>query len=343
MHFFIDIRATDPSRTINRRYAEAWVQLWKKYHTSDTFSFLIYEWQERKDSTYIVVPKPSWMPWKKTISGDKKGLFRSINFSDFPPYDPSIPTVSHIFDNASWLYPESKNTSYVARKTIEQTKKKIVEKSIATIVPNMSTGSELVELWHAKEAKIEIIPYIPMSWIPEDPGIFSQFGIEKPYFIYDATYGNEANLAGLLKGFETYRHGKNGKKNLILHGFPGDELSHITQMIRTFDIGNSVKFIGQLSEAWRESLYKNGSGWIYAGGYYGWWPTIELAEFHKLPLLLSDIKIFDDYTGIKLHPNHIDELGEMLDQLENYSYEITEKHHEQTFVKVYEKIISRSE
>lgn len=77
------------------------------------------------------------------------------------------------------------------------------------------------------------------------------------------------------------------------------------------------------------------------GGYYGGWPTIELAELHQLPLLLSDIRTFDEYTGLKLHPNHIDELGEMFKKLETYAPPEFSKHHEQAFVKVYEKIISR--
>lgn len=281
------------------------------------------------------------MPWKKPIRSDKKAIFRSINFSDFAPYDPSIPTISHIFDNTIWLYPEAKNTGYLARKQIEQERKRIVEKSVTTIVPNMPTGSELVELWHAKEEKIEIIPYFPMPPITEDTNVLTQFGITGPYFLYDGTYGNEANLAGLLKGFETYRHSKNGNRMLVLHGFAGDELSHITQMIRAFDIANSVKFVGCVSETGRESLYKNASGWIYMGGYYGGGPAIELAETHHLPLLLSDIKVFDEYTGLKLHPNHIDELGETIKTLEKYAPPESQKHHEQAFVKVYEKIISR--
>lgn len=88
---------------------------------------------------------------------------------------------------------------YWRRKQIENERKRITQKSVATIVPNMFTGNELVELWHTQEEKIEIIPYFPIPHLPEDPSILIQFGIEKPYFLYDGSYGNEANIAGLLK------------------------------------------------------------------------------------------------------------------------------------------------
>lgn len=219
MHLFIDIREYNLHDIIRTRYAETWVNLWKRYHNADTFSFLIFEDQEKKDASYTIVPKPSWLPYKRSLGSKKKGIFRCINFSDFSPYDPDIPTISHIFDNTRWLYPEVKNMGYWQRKAIENERKAITKDSIAVIVPSMFAGNELVELWHAKEEKIEIIPYLPIPPAPEDNSVLSQFQIEKPYFLYDGTYGSEANIVGLLKGFETYRHTQGGEYTLVLQGY----------------------------------------------------------------------------------------------------------------------------
>jgi hypothetical protein len=231
--------------------------------------------------------------------------------------------------------------SYWGRKRIENEKKKILQNSVATIVPNMFTGNELVELWHAKEEKIEIIPYYPIPSIEPDITILTQFGIQKPYFLYDGSYGNESNIIGLLKGFETYRHTEWGTHSLVLHGYAGDELSHITQLLRTFAISNYVKFVGSIWAKWRETLYQNASGWISVGAYYSGGPAVELAHTYELPLLVSDIPSFSGYTGLKILPNHLEELGKILKQFETYTQVPQPRHDDHAYIRAYEKLIAK--
>jgi hypothetical protein len=181
----------------------------------------------------------------------------------------------------------------------------------------MSTWLECVELWWIGEHDIEIIPYIPLTERDIDPFTPAQFQINAPFFLYDEEFWSEANIIGMLKWFEIYKHVYGGKHILIMHGSPGFELSNITQMIRAFDLTEHVKLVGIFEWTNREWLYKNASAWLMVWSYYSGWPLIELAHVHGLPMVLSEISSLKSYESSHLHPNHIgEELAPILVNIE---------------------------
>ncbi len=323
MHIIIDIRDAHPFWSIIERYGESWWKIWKSHHPHDSISYLIFESQYAKTDEYIQVPRwaSSWWRKKKIVHHKNNEIFRCINFSSFDPYSRHIPTLTHIFNNRQWLYPHDWESSYIAKKALEYKMRRIARNSHKIIVPSMSVWLECVELWWIKEHDIEIIPYIPLEVWESDDLTGIQYQIQTPYFLYDWSFWTEGNIIGMLKWFEKYRHIHGGKTHLVLHGSLGQELTHITHVLRSFELTDSVKLVGTLEWENYEWLYKHAKAWIMVGSYYSGWPRIELAYAHKIPMILSDITAIRWFGATYIHPNHIsEELTSSLIHLEKRSW-----------------------
>lgn len=201
MHLIVDIRAKHPEDMIRVRYAENWVHLWREHFPHDTHTFLVFDKQLAPEGERIFVAKQNgWLPTRRRLSlRGSNEIFRSINFSQYAPYDPSIPTTSHIFDMGEWFYDSNANANIWQRKTREYSIRKYLRDSSHIIVPNFLTGSELVELWGTEESKIDILPYLSLAPIQPDDHILTRLHIAPPYFIHDSSTGNESNIHSLLR------------------------------------------------------------------------------------------------------------------------------------------------
>lgn len=191
MHLIIDIRSRHIEDIYTIRYAKNWAKKWKKFSPSDACTFLILEEQESPEGeAFLRVKNTSWFSAKKSLKpANNNDILRVINFSRYAPYDPMIPTLTHIYDMGRYFYESEVNVNILRRKEREYEIKKIVHNSSHMIVPNFFTGNELVELWNVDESKIDIFPYLPMEPINKitiDPEISRL--LANPYFLYDGTY-----------------------------------------------------------------------------------------------------------------------------------------------------------
>lgn len=241
MHIIVDIRSQHLSDSTTIRYAKNWAQKWKNRHPHDTITFLIFENQEAPEQENFLRIRPTgWLSARKNIASTQKNeIFRCVNFSRYTPYDPKIPTITHIFDMAKWFYDNETNANILRRKEREYEIRKIVKQSSHIIVPNFFTGNELVELWNVHESKIDIFPFLTFENIPENDTIFQNINFPKEYFLHDASFGAEANIDMLLEQFAKYKqHG--GKFSLVLHGNAGKHLKSITENIRALQLEKEV-------------------------------------------------------------------------------------------------------
>jgi hypothetical protein len=337
MHIILDIREPYPYSTIISEYGIQWAELWKKYRPCDQITFLIHDFQEKKDSNYIIIPTSPFFFSKKLIAYSWNEVFRFLSFSPLGIYDASIPSIIHIWDNTDWLYPSKENEWLLQRKLYEYKKRSLIKKATTVIVPNIATGNELVELWQTPEEKIEIIPYIHQKKESEISPTSIWETITESYYIYDAWYHGGANIMGILKSFKEYRENLDGKCILVFYGFLGEELSRMTHAIRSLDIVQSVKIMGVLPYMEKHRLYSRAKWWIAPGAYYAWWVNIELACTYRIPLLLADIWAFQSYKWIKIHPNHNNQLAHLLKKLEGTSFIPQYIFEEELFMKAYEK------
>lgn len=342
MHLIIDIRSEIPQNPIITRYASDWVDVWRARHPWDSISYIHFAYQDCPiNGKSVIVASPLW--WKKNKPLSTKGskdIFRCINFSSFAPYDNSIITISHIFHHGKILYPQSEITW--KEKFIEKYSQYTIQKSKKIIVPTLSIGQETVDITHIQEKDIEIIPYIKLTpWI-WDRYILAQLLIPWKYWLYDGSYGSEANISGLLQWYKTY-HDLGGTHNLILMwSTTSSELRYISELIQRLNLIWLVRVIGSLQWPSFESLYKNASWWIYVWAYYTGGPRIALAQSHNIPLLISHIPSLENYfeKALTLHPNHLKELGQMLKSLEKVAKKEIKVLSNDAIMITYEKIIS---
>lgn len=321
MYLIIDIRGENTKNTSIVRYATHWAALWTKSNPHDTIIFLAYEGQYTPPDIKVFTVKKEglFQAKKKLIFKNGNEIFRCINFSDFAPYDPSIPTTSHIFDLGKWLYDNEVNANLLKRKERERKIKKLLHTSRHIIVPNFSVGHQLVELWWVEEKKIDVLPYIPFSPITPDNTILSAQRLEGiPYFLHDSTYGNESNILQLIREYRRYVTEKRGKAKLVLHGNTGKHLREITETIREQELTEYVRIVWYLTPEEQEALYNSAIGWIAIESYPTSKTNIALALSKNLPILLSNTQPYELYTeALKIHPNHLSELPKQLEILEH--------------------------
>lgn len=209
-----------------------------------------------------------------------------------------------------WFYDSEINSHIVLRKARELEIKKMLKKSTHIIVPHFFIGHELVELWNIHEQKIDILPMISVKPIKDDESVFLSYNISRDFFLYDATFGIEANMGVLLRQFARYVHEFGGKNDLVLHGYSAPYIKSLTQIITSENLIGRVHITGCLDISARESLYKKAKAWVFIGAYNTTKTNIALAKTYNLPLVLSDIKSFQNYkNAIKIHPNHTEELA----------------------------------
>ncbi len=342
MHLIIDIRSTIPQNPIIARYASDWVDLWRIRHPWDTISYIHFGNQESPENGWSVVVGPSYWWWKNKSLSIKwvNELFRCINFSSYAPYDNRIITISHIFHHGDILYPQSENSW--KEKIIGTYSKHYIQKSKKIVVPALSIGQETVDITHIPEEDIEIIPYIKLNPWKWDHHILPQLWILWEYWLYDGSYGSEANIPALIHWYKDYRELGGTHSLILMWSTKSSELRTISDLIQNMNLTGLVRVIGSFEWASMESIYMNASGWIYIGAYYTGGPRIELARSHNVPLLISHISSLEDYhtNATTLHPNHLKELGQSLRNLEKNRKTEKQKLSNDSIMIVYEKIIS---
>ena len=342
MHLIIDIRSPSPVDSIIIRYASGWVDLWKSRHPSDNISYLHFDHQNSPPNGNSIIAKSSWYGRPKPLStSGGHEVFRCINFSQYPPYDLWVETISHIFDHASILYPRQES-SWIQELFRKNIKTRTIRKWGRIIVPSLTLWQEAVDILHVRESDINIIPYIALAKEPWDSQILHQLSLSGKYWLYDGSYGSEANIHGLLRGYKAYQD-LGGTHTLILMWQPPDtELRRTSELIQKMNLIGHVRIIGVLDTKSQETIYANASGWLYIGAYYAGGPRIELARSYTIPLLISDMSSLSDYHegSLTIHPNHLGALGEYLKKLETQNTSPKRKITNEEIIKAYEKLIA---
>ncbi len=343
MHIIIDIRSVPPVDSIITRYAASWVDLWISRHPTDTISYIHYIAQDCPDNgRSIVVPISSWWRRKQKLSlAETSEVFRSVNFSSYSPYDPSITTISHVWSHVDILYPRRPPT--LIERHINTNTKKRNNPNNTIIVASLAIWQEAVEITHISESSIEIIPYITMTPGKWDRHTLSQLSITEQYWLYDGSYGSESGIVDLLRWYKSYRDlGGTHILLLVWQQFPIETRS-IALQIQSLWLTGSVRITWALEGGSIESLYMHASGWIYIGAYYSGGPRIELARSHHIPLLISDIPSLLDYhsDAITIHPSHLSNLGQALRDLENMNTHKTRRISNDNIMIGYERVISQ--
>lgn len=340
MHIIVDIRTTSVHDMIPIRAWLAWAHMWARHRPQSVIHFLVHDHQAKIDgfNTLVINPSLNLFFRTKPIGNFGNQIFRSVNFSAFWPYDPKIPTISHIHTNASVLYSDPTESTIIKKYNLWK-KKKMFSSNTALVVPDIQVGREIVWVYDIPEDHIEIIPYTPVPYFSSSHTSHN-ISLPSSFFIYDGWYGNESNMLIFLSAWEQYRRAW-GSYELLLIWSAMEKLSSLTQIIRSLWVSESVHYLGGLDEWMLHTIYQQGKWWIYIGPYYSAGITIEYTQTYGIPLLLSDIPAFERYDGIKIHPNHTSDIVQWLIQLQNMPKIIPKSVIESGYISAYEKILTK--
>lgn len=100
-----------------------------------------------------------------------------------------------------------------------------------------------------------------------------------------------------------------------------------------------VKIMGVPTRKERELLYRNAHSWIDIGHESSTLYSLSLALGTGLSLILSDIPLHRGYSATYIHPNHMEELTDMLIEEEKKILPISQKNANTELMKEYRRII----
>jgi len=339
MHLLVDVRMTTPSDIVFLHYGLLWADVWREYHPYDIITFLAHEDDPIEGYECIRVKKNWHFLGKKRIASHRYGPERVVSFSRLPPYDTSVKHITHMSDMSPLFYPANPLRGFEHHLKLREYRQ-FLKKSSALILPHRDTLHSMGELFPLPEEKITIIPYLsPIHGELYSLRSILPHGIFGDYFLTEWSESFEWRPLELLEAYATYIHRMNGAEKLIIHGYLWENLWMIASLIRTLDLTDSVKIIGNLTREERELLYVHAKGWIYAWSYYSRWPSVALASWYGIPLFFSDISWLRNYSWIYFHPNHMDRLPELL-RTEKQKYQIHLKTNNEAIIGVYARIIS---
>lgn len=149
MRIIVDIRTASVHELIIPLTGIAWANMWKKLKKDDTISLLVHEHQFHvSDFPLITVPVPSiFIPQKSLRPKKTNQIFRTIQFSNYPIYDTSIPSLVHVSSHADHLYHNTGDGALVWRYRDWQRKQNF-KRATTLIVPDIQVGRELVEIYN---------------------------------------------------------------------------------------------------------------------------------------------------------------------------------------------------
>lgn len=338
MHLLIDVRTSNPRDALHIRYAEIWAHIWSSHFPHDRLTFLAYEGDpiEREDTILI---SRRWRPGRAKISHHAHGPSRIISFSPLAPLDHHIPTLSHLPDIAPLLYPRE-NLGWLEKYSREQGYRKLLRRSKHIIVPHHSLKESISDFFDISPSHISVIPLLMETGEKREKIWTLSWRWEREYIIVEGTPGSEWHAVELIKQYSHYIHNLNGKRQLVIIGDMGENLGHLSSLIRSFDLLPWIKLVWTPRERERTLLYDEASLFLALGPYPSRIYSLASALGRGLPSILSDLPIYSEYSDDRIHSHHIDFLSTKMKAMEDRMIKKNISSRNDTIIEAYKKLIA---
>ncbi len=339
MYLLIDVRTSSLRDMQTIAYAEYWASLWSALAPHDQVTFLGYEGDEilSRDAIFLPRKKSFFTP---SLTSHDHGPSRIVSFSRFPTLDERVPTVLFLDHIIPFLYPDE-GRSWIERQHESYLLKKHLKHVQKIIVSDERLSEHMRETYRLREDRIMLLPPLVNSSIERDISR-EQETLERPkrpYIIVEWSEGDEWRPYELLALFARYIHDRHGILELRILGNTGNHLWHLVSMIRSLDLMEHVKVMGVPTRKERELLYRNAHSWIDIGHESSTLYSLSLALGTGLSLILSDIPLHRGYSATYIHPNHMEELPDILIEEEKKILPISQKNANTELMKEYRRII----
>lgn len=205
--------------------------------------------------------------------------------------------ITTIYDCTHLRFPETMDRRNLKR--IRQGLARSIERSDHFLTISEFSRREMTELLHIPKESISVV-----YSAPSDTGPCADFsetakllGICRPYLLYVGTIEPRKNLPRLLRAFARLKAEDNLPHQLVLAGGAGWKDAEIYQTARSLPCAEDIRFTGYLSEAARNSLYRNAEAFVFPSLYEGFgMPPLEAMRF-GCPVVCSDAASLPEVVG----------------------------------------------
>ena len=178
-----------------------------------------------------------------------------------------------------------------------------VKRSFRVIVPSQDVRSDFIKAYPGVSPEKFIVAYEGVDPVffeghPSSPEIFSEFGINRPYFLYISSMYEHKNVPFLIDVFEDFSRSNNYR--LVLIGKKDKFSEHIAEIIRSKDLEEKILMPGMTRYITDEEinfLRKNASAYVFPSLKEGFSLTPLEAQAVGLPSVISDIPCHREIYG----------------------------------------------
>ncbi len=185
---------------------------------------------------------------------------------------------------------------------------KQLKSSDIIITPSYETKNDIIKKYKINDSKVFVIQhgidfnkYQKIFSEEEIKNILNKHKITKDYLLFIGRLENKKNIETLIKAFDYLKSNFKNDLELVLLGKNGYGFDKISDEINnSSDYKNDIKIIGWTEENEKICLLKNAKIYLNFSHFEGFGMTLIEAMFSKVPILISDLKVFrelgiDDY------------------------------------------------
>ena len=191
-----------------------------------------------------------------------------------------------------------------------------IKKADLIIVPSESTKKDLIQFDKTTKKKIKIIKlgnFFKKKLIVKKNNHFSN--LYKPYLLFVGSVSPRKNLDKLICSFSKLPDNLKNNHNIVIIGNLNFKKNNLRHLVKRKKIGNSVFFLGKISDKDLGFFYNNAEYLIFPSISEGFGLPIIEAQSFGTPVITSNISSMPEVAGkqsIFLNPNSITNMTKVL-------------------------------
>jgi len=240
-----------------------------------------------KDGVEVFHGLSNELPWDLPASVAGVCTIHDVIFKEFPSYYPWIDRLIYDFKT-----------------------KKAIQKASRLIMTSQATQSQVEKYYpNAKGRSVVVYQAVdPAFYVNDSVGGVKE--VHTPYFVYQSSFTQRKNHAGLVDAFALIQHQTDW--NLTLIGLNGPTLAAVQFQIEKLGLGNRITCLVDQSRQEMIDCVTGAAGFVYPSLNEGFGIPLAEALAAGLPMAISNISVFRELTEdlpVYFHPNKADEMA----------------------------------
>jgi len=234
-----------------------------------------------------------------------------------------VKSIVTIHDLIHIKYPEFYNL--IDRKIYYQKSKYACKNANKIIAISQQTKEDIIKYFKIEEEKIRVIYQGCHSYFKKadkKSSILKKYGINKPFILYVGTIEERKNLKLIIQAVKDLK-----EVNLVCIGKKTNYYNKIIKYIKKENVKNNILFPKVDNMQDLSYIYKESKGLVNPSIYEGFGKPIVEAMYSRIPVILTDTKIFKEVGGpysYYFKPNNKEQLIKLINKIWNPTVDVNE-------------------